>query len=309
MARGLSEEFLNDLILNTGKLHSFLETVKNDDTLCLEIRDDYVNIYYRGGNLFKIEKGKNGYAISFDINYCDKYKEMIEKMKNSDVLDIWIEKIQYLKSEMDAWFHRNQKKEREIQQEILRENNRSSVANGTDYYIVDLEYADDNSRFDMLAIKWLSKASERKNTTKIVPVFIELKYGDKALKEKSGIVDHFNKLHTFLSAEKTSVYKEIETIFNQKVKLGLIDITKQNPITIEESANKKKPEFILIFVNHDPESKILANELKKIGTSEEFKRLKEVCDVKIATASFMGYGLYEDYMIPFDEFVKSLSDR
>lgn len=50
--RALDEVFIKDL--QVGKLKDFLERVKKDDTLCLEIRDNYINIYYRGGSLFKI---------------------------------------------------------------------------------------------------------------------------------------------------------------------------------------------------------------------------------------------------------------
>ena len=46
--RGLTTPFLqalqNDPILG---VHSFLQAVKKDKTLCLEIRENYINIYYR----------------------------------------------------------------------------------------------------------------------------------------------------------------------------------------------------------------------------------------------------------------------
>lgn len=43
--RGLTDTFLNDL--KQGKLKNVLVAVKSDDTLCLEIRDNYINIYYQ----------------------------------------------------------------------------------------------------------------------------------------------------------------------------------------------------------------------------------------------------------------------
>ena len=67
--RGLSEDFMKDLL--KGELKGFLSAVKNDDTLCLEIRDNYINIYYRGGNLCRIKPSRTDakYAMTFDERY------------------------------------------------------------------------------------------------------------------------------------------------------------------------------------------------------------------------------------------------
>jgi len=48
MPRGLSDKFM--AALTGGVLTPLLDRVKADSTLCLEIREDYLNIYYRGGN-------------------------------------------------------------------------------------------------------------------------------------------------------------------------------------------------------------------------------------------------------------------
>ena len=56
--RGLSTTFLNDL--RVGCLAPLLERVKRDDTLHLAIRNQYINIYYRGGNLLKVSRNPNG---------------------------------------------------------------------------------------------------------------------------------------------------------------------------------------------------------------------------------------------------------
>jgi len=54
MPRRLSDQFMAGL--KEGWLHPLLDRVKADRTLCLEIREDYVNIYYRGGNLLKVSR-------------------------------------------------------------------------------------------------------------------------------------------------------------------------------------------------------------------------------------------------------------
>lgn len=57
--RKLSNTFMNDLLNEGGVLHSILHRVKRDHTLMLSIRQDYINIYYRGGNLLKVEEQGN----------------------------------------------------------------------------------------------------------------------------------------------------------------------------------------------------------------------------------------------------------
>lgn len=82
IGRGLSQQFLTDL-KECGSLNDVLKVVLYDDTLCLEIRDNYANIYYRGGNLLRIEESPTGYKAAFDIKYCEhkniatKYKQQI----------------------------------------------------------------------------------------------------------------------------------------------------------------------------------------------------------------------------------------
>ena len=55
--RGLSEEFIR--ALKSRFLEPVLDLVKSDYTLCLEIREDYINIYYRGGNILRIKQKGN----------------------------------------------------------------------------------------------------------------------------------------------------------------------------------------------------------------------------------------------------------
>ena len=298
--RGLSKEFIEDL--KGGILKNFLTSVQEDDTLSLEIRENYINIYYRGGNLLKIKQCTNGYEVHFDINYCSKYKVRITGI-NSNEYEKWIDNIPFIKADMDAWFHKHPKLEREYQQLVLRENNNSSIANDTDYFITDIEYAnsENGSRFDLVGVKWLSTASSHKKADDIRLVFIEKKYGDNALSGNAGIKKHYEDLYKFLNNKNKvkDICNEVEIIFNQKIALGLIEGVKKEEIKL----SKNKPEFILLIANHKPAKSALLREINGVIALPYYKDLQKMVDMKIAKASYMGYGLYSKLMVNIEDFV------
>lgn len=298
--RRLLPDFINDL--KGGKLKNFLTSVKEDDTLNLEIRNNYINIYYRGGNIFRIEQCTTGYKVHFDINYCSKYKNIISQILPGNYQK-WTNSIPFIKAEMDAWFYKHPKLEREYQQLVLRENNSSSIANDTDYFITDIEYAnsENGSRFDLLGVKWLSTSSSLKKADDICLAFIEKKYGDNALSGSAGIKKHYEDLYKFMSDKDKvkDIYEEVETIFNQKIELGLI-----KNVNKEIKLSRNKPEFILLLANHKPIKSVLQREIKEVMNSPYYNNLKQLVDMKIAKASYMGYGLYSELMIDIEDFVK-----
>ena len=93
--------------------------------------------------------------------------------------------------------------------------------------------------------------------------------------------------------------KEMQTVFNQKLELGLIDNQKKI-----ESFNYKTPDFILVFANHDPDSAILVHELKELEAIASDLPF----NLKFAVSNFMWYGLYEQNLYRLQEF-KTRFDR
>lgn len=95
---------------------------------------------------------------------------------NPEDVTTWIEAIPFLKQEMDWWFHLYPKTEREFQQLMVRENNFGGTAKSTDYFICDIEYANENGRFDLIAAHWRSSSIHRKDNKNVGLAFIEMKY-------------------------------------------------------------------------------------------------------------------------------------
>ena len=150
--RALDETFLRDL--KDGVLAPLADLVKSDTSLCLELRGKYINVYYRGGNLLNVRtRDSNGnHSMYFDENYfegghCIEYPKII---KTSNDVERLINVLPKLKGTMDRYFSNHRNEKGEYQQVILRDNNFSSIAIGTDYYICDIEYQSDYGRFDMV---------------------------------------------------------------------------------------------------------------------------------------------------------------
>lgn len=303
--RGLESRFMEDL--QKGLLSSLKDLVKRDSSLSLEIRNNYINIYYRGGNLLRLREVKeNTYLPFFDCNYFnekDSFLERFGKLKEIRLacdIERLLDKLQLLKSEMDSWFSKNTKTEREFQQVVVWEKNNSSVANFTDYFIVDIEY--DNKRggrFDMVAIQWNSDPSARKLLAGYRPklCFIEMKYGDFALSGKSGMLGHVEQWGNYLSIEKNKdeIRDEMLNLFQQKRDLCLISGLEGNPNKVKSFADEM--DCIFLLANHDPGKSRLQGIIQKL---EQIK-IPGV-GIKFCVSNFMGYGLYKENVIDLVEF-------
>lgn len=287
--RALSDKMMT--ALKAGVLHPYLEAVQRDDTLCLELRGNSINIYYRGGSLFSIAETGDDYKIEFNTGYCVYDKSLSGNPSIEDAAAL----IPFYKREMDGYFHRFT--EREFQQLMVRVNNDTS---STDYFIVDEEYAENaklGARFDMVAFKWLSKGYIRKNTSKPSLALIELKYGEGALDGESGIEKHLQDLNSFVS-DTTRLQEftwDMEEVFRQKCELGLVKDLHENQFRLHVDCSA--PEVIFAFAEHDPDSAVLKRILRSINENAY------AFPIRLATASLLGCGLYEDHMLTVEEYL------
>lgn len=238
--RGLDFERLN--LEQQRVVKEIADLVKKDDQLDLKLRDGYLNVYYRGGSLWKVSglsRRARGIRISFDDKYF-KYLEGSSCSKAampSSVADLieWQQRVPFLKSVMDAWFNDYKKDERGYQQALSvyhRKNHRSP------WIVIDVEYAawlhgqrTDGKvdgwgrrlcRFDIVAV-------ERKNFESGLPLVlhvVEFKQGCGALNGKSGVRSHAEDIAQFFGGPHDEKAREAFTesmrniIFEQSL-LGL----------------------------------------------------------------------------------------
>lgn len=316
--KGLSANFMQQL--QNGILFPFLKRVQQDATLDLEIRNNYINIYYRGGNVYKIKEESNAtFSVYFNTDYFKTSRTLAlppSIVSNRTDSQLWLEVLPSLKDCMDIWFGENPKNEREFQQLVVRENN---SLNDTDYFIIDIEYDERNNqtnqaseskntigRYDLLAVEWESTAVARKLQKNHLPklVFVEMKYGDSALDGNAGMVNHVLSFQKFISSGGLANLKdEMLTVFKQKRELGLIKGLDTNRNVIAEFATEI--DFVFLLANHDPaKSKLkeVLDDLIKLSPTLGF-------EIKFCVSNFMGYGLYKQSLYSLVDFHSKFTEQ
>jgi len=155
----------------------------------------------------------------------------------------------------------------------------------------------------MIAVKWLSTSSERKQNQNLRISFIEMKYADNALTGSAGLKKHIADMNKFLNVADNlkNIKEEMINIFNTKVELRLL-----KGIKTIKSFSDENPEFILILANHDPAKSVLCRELKEVINSDDYEDFCSKAELKVATACFMGYGLYDECIYPIGDFLNRL---
>ncbi len=306
--RVLSDSFMNDL--KFGFLNPLLKRVVLDTTLDLEIRENYINIYYQGGNLLRLKpKSKKEYSAFFDFKYFKgaglKPLELPEIILNRGEIELWINSFALLKNGMDLYLGKKKNHERAFQQILVSDNNgNKNIAHGTDYFISDIEYAVEyeekqNARFDALAILWRSTSTARKLQKGYLPrlTLIEMKYGDSALKGKSGMVDHLTQYKKFFKdSDKVDALKNfVIKQFQQKRDLGLVPALNSNSFKITKLDDIVDVMFVL--ANHKPTDTKLQKEL--LVCQEMNVKFR----VLFSQANFHGYGLYENNMYSVENII------
>ena len=258
-----NEKFLKNL--TEGEYKEIIDFAsQRENELDVQIRDNYLNIYYQGGNLLRVHPR----SLYFDEFYFhrgatdirkthlirsdkteDKEKVAFYQRKRDEMFSIlrnkgmaaYSAKMKEIMKEWDADLHTIgiSHDEKNAQQQISM-NNRGE----TDYAVVDLEYAVSKTssfyykgklekkvpRFDIIAVDKTGQF-----------YVIELKTGLKAIDGNSGICAHIDcSEHTIGRDSNNDFINEMYELLKQKQELKLIE----NNARIDTT---KKPQFIFAF--------------------------------------------------------------
>jgi len=262
LGRGIHNVKFADSLMN-GNLRQMLTVINKDNDLDVQIRKNYLNIYYKGGNIAKVNSEK---SVEFDEFYFyldmktipkkDLREDQIEGIRSQR--DLLISKFKAGKYEdyfvnakevMDNWFKVIPKPERHEQHQLAIENQ----YNKSDYTIVDIEYEvsilcdfacsyipdkKDNPKkpkFDIIAINKHGKLC-----------VIELKKGIGALSNSSGLKEHWDCYQQSIGRNHQPFISEMKKLLKQKQDFNLIDkqVEIKSPI----------PEFLFAYSYDDKTS-------------------------------------------------------
>lgn len=242
--RHINARFIEDLLC--GDLEYFLTEVKNNrNILSLEIRNGYINVYYKGGSLLKITQKSKGYSFHFDAKYCKHQDgsenfELLNNLHSNDI-DGYKKHFHLMMQEMDAWFDEHPKEERDYQHQLLINNPE----------IVDIEYQiGRRMRLDMLLF------------TDGKLMIVENKFGTGAIGGNAGMSEHYADICEVLNDPKL-LEEMIDSachISEAKKALGLTSTTIQK-------TDIKSVEILFLLANYNPRSQSLSNEVEKMNGS------------------------------------------
>jgi len=250
--RGISTKFINDL--KSGELAFFLNEAKTNPAISLEIRGNYINLYYKGGSAVKISEISRGYSFQFDSKYClnknnDQNYHYLNSLKKRDTSQ-FIAAFPTIMNEMDSWFAAHPKPERDFQHNLIKQNQQDPI-------VLDIEYAGWKRdqrlfRLDMLAL--------RKTTGGYQLTIVENKFGAGAIGGKAGLKKHYDDISEILSSQKSrdELISSVISIAANKTALGLISA----PLSRDDI---KGHEVLFIFADFNAKSRLIVNEVKKIS--------------------------------------------
>lgn len=291
IGRRISDDFLKQFIIddkepsNCGKFSVITSIVRQDPYLDFEMRGDCVIIYYRGGKLLTI-KDDGVFETLAEKYYNDDTAERLTFDINN-AFD-YISKAKFVIDKHEMTF--SKLGEKEIQQRVVYENNLSVNSAETEFFIADVEWAENSvlgGRADIIAFKW-NRMEHSKRTLQLV--LIEVKQGDGAISGKNGLKKHYADFVKFKSNSEYVglVAQDMLTVLKQKYELGLVKgldklfMRGDKPVVPKI---EKLPDFLFLLGNYHHFSTKLKTESDSLPNESRF-----------ILSSFMGYGLYEKFI-------------
>ena len=204
--RKISENFLS--CLKSGFLSSITDKVKTDPDLDLEIRKNYINVYYKGNSLLKLtENASSQYKVEIHEKFRDDLKLPLELDERS--ISSFVNQIPDIKENIIKC--RKGSLEIEYEQMIIRANNFEPRSN-TEYFIVDRQYTAKEGRFDLTGIYWEMKG--RRQGQEVPVCLMEIKFALNS--DIQNVHNQLDRYYNALAPKAAKLAEEMETVFRQK---------------------------------------------------------------------------------------------
>jgi hypothetical protein len=246
--RALSPRFMQDL--TTGFLSPLPDMVHLDPDLDLQIRQDYLNIYFKGNSLLRLQDCGLG---RYRPNIHEKFTcgLVLQDFVDPETLRVFLDAVPLLKK--NILYNAKFSIETEYEQLIIRANN-YQPHNNSEYFILDRQVVGGKAgRFDLTGFFW---SRNRRRKHQVVPLcLMEVKY---ALNRDIQHIDEQVKRY-FNSIDPESFAQEAEIMLQQKLELGLFKQRKEQleaMKTLTFFRELKNFRILLILIDYNPHSKL-----------------------------------------------------
>jgi len=280
--RTLDKKFVTEL-KKGGLFHPIVEYVINDTALDFEIRDEYINIYFKGNSILKLNENRK-----FKIHKKFIKGTSLSKFIFSSTIDVknYLDNVPLIKNNVISVKSKRPTLEIEYEQLLIRSNNLNKNVN-SEIYLTDRQYADNvnNSRFDLSGFFWSRKNRKRNQTVPLT--FIEVKYSLNP--DISDIDKQIDKYYNAVKSNILNIASETEYLKNLKIELGLINQSKDRLDalkTLKVSDKIQDAKFIIALIDYNPNSKLFdKNKLRSLSYSNQIEMFN------------CGLAVWTDYLI------------
>jgi hypothetical protein len=248
--RKLSANFMQ--ALKNGFLSGITQTVIEDKSLDLHIRDNYLNVYYKGNSLVKLTAATpERYKVDIHPKFLGDMQ--VPDLVDQETTDTFLHKIPGLKANITRYGKASL--EIEYEQLIIRANN-CEARNNSDYFIVDRQYTLGRDRIDLLGFFW--DRNKRRRGQTVAPCLMEVKF---ALNADIGRVhQQLARYYEAVKADAVTIAEDAESSLRQRLELGLYDQAHgrlEAMKTLILARDIEQFQFILILVDYNPHSRQL----------------------------------------------------
>jgi len=249
--RRLSESFLRNLI--DGFLRELNKLVIKDADLDLQIRDKYLNIYYKGNSLLKLDEiSPERYRVEIHPEFTGgkTFPDLVNEKTTGD----FICQVPSIKERI--LIKGKSSLEIEYEQMIIRANNYER-RNNTDYFVIDRQVAAGKAgRFDLTGVYWQS--GHRKEKQEVPLCLMEIKFALNP--DIQNLHKQISRYYEAVREKAGSMADEAEGILHQKIELGHIDqpdylLKAMKTLTVSKEIENFQ--FIIILIDYNPRSSLL----------------------------------------------------
>jgi hypothetical protein len=249
--RRLSATFMD--CLGTGFLADLRECVAKDTDLNLEIRANYLNVYFKGNSLLKLTEAA---PARYRVEIHERFREGLvlpPELVDAPSAARFVSAIPQIKANIAR--HGHSSIELEYEQLIIRANNHEP-RNNSDYFIVDRQYVLPEGRYDLLGIYW-ERAGRRRNQEVPLCLF-EAKFGLNP--EIAQLSEQLTRYFEALNPKAAQIAEEVEGVFRQKLALGLYRQPRERVEalqTLRVSRDMAQVQFVVLLVDYNRNSRLL----------------------------------------------------